>query len=120
MPYGKVMMTRDGAILHRLYQSAMKGNVHAQIYLARRFEQHNDRMSRITAEASLAVSEIISEMKEAKRAPTDYERALIDKAKVHLDPMLRHGLKTEKPASRRRSRRKPKRPGAASNAGSDP
>ena len=37
-PEGRTMMTREAAIQHRLYQSAMQGNVHAQIYLSRRFE----------------------------------------------------------------------------------
>src|SRR5262249_47445035 len=40
-PEGKVIMSREAAVQLRLYQSAMQGNVHAQIFLARRF--HRDR-----------------------------------------------------------------------------
>src|SRR5262245_40283352 len=46
-PDGRKVMTREAAIQHRLYQSAMQGNVYAQIYLARRFEKHAEQMSEI-------------------------------------------------------------------------
>ena len=36
---GPKMMTRDGILLNRLFQSALQGNVHAQIYLDKKFEK---------------------------------------------------------------------------------
>jgi hypothetical protein len=38
-PEGQRIMTREGAILHRLFQSALQGDVRAQMYLDRKFEQ---------------------------------------------------------------------------------
>lgn len=48
-PEGRVMMTREAAIQHRIYQSAMQGNVHAQIFMARRFEKYYERKAEIAA-----------------------------------------------------------------------
>src|SRR3546814_4394557 len=79
-PDGRVtMMTREGAILHRLYQSAMKGNVHAQIFLARRFEKHTE--SRMAL--ALELKRIVSNLRESNRAPTEYEAMLLERSEEH-------------------------------------
>jgi hypothetical protein len=114
-PDGLVLMTREAAVLHRLYQAAMKGNVHAQIFLSRRFEKHAESKAAVAAE----LHRIISKIKEGKRAPTDYEMALIEAALMHLG--ARPWPEEEPPKVRlsRTRRRTPQRRGSDSDAGPD-
>jgi len=46
---GPKMMTRDGILLNRLFQSALQGNVHAQIYLDKKFEKFADNRANLHA-----------------------------------------------------------------------
>jgi hypothetical protein len=105
-PDGKVLMTREAAILHRLYQSAMKGNVHAQIFLTRRFEKYYRDKDGVAVE----LRRMMSEIKKEKRLPTDYEWALIEGAMNDLDPIrrLKDGPQTVPVSQFRRGKRKPK------------
>ena len=41
-PLGRKVLTREAAVQERLYASAMKGNVHAQIFLMRQFEKFKE------------------------------------------------------------------------------
>jgi len=105
------MMTREAAIQHRLYQSAMQGNVHAQIFLARRFEKYGEQMLEINAK----FVELVSRLKEEKREATLEEMAFINGARVAMGDVPRPNAPAER-VRKRRSRRKPKR----KNGGSDP
>lgn len=114
-PDGTVMMTREAAVLHRLYQSAMKGNVHAQIHLSRRFDRYYEGKGVIAAE----VQRIISEIKQTGRRPTEYEKALIEGARRHLGEIPWPEEEAPKMPLRRTRHRKPKRKGGGSNPGAD-
>ena len=114
-PDGPVMMTREAAVLHRLYQSAMKGNVHAQIFLSRRFEKHHESKAVIAAE----VARIIADIKQTKRKPSDYELALLEGAEMHLGEIPWPEEEPPKISLRKSRRRKPKAPGGKGDAGSE-
>lgn len=103
-PDGRVVMTREAAVQHRLYQSAMKGNVHAQVHLARRFERHGLSKDTIHAGLYYMVHEIMAE----GRQPTPYERGLIDQGIKVLYPSERPEFKGKTVARKRKSRRKAK------------
>src|SRR5574338_872349 len=82
-PDGRMtIMTREAAILHRLYQSAMKGNVHAQIFLSRRFDKHYMDKAGVFLEFHLMMNKI----RERDRKPTELEWAFIEGALDQLDP----------------------------------
>lgn len=115
-PDGSVLMTREAAILHRLYQAAMKGNVHAQIFLSRRFEKHYEHKATIAAE----LYRLIRDVTEGKRELTDYESALIEGALRHLGARPWPEEEPPKVSLRRTRRRKPKRRSGESDAGSEP
>jgi hypothetical protein len=105
-PDGPVAMTREAAILHRLYQSAMKGSVHAQIFLTRRIDKHYMDKVGIYVE----FHRIWSEIKRQNRMPTDEEWDLISGAMDHLDPVRRYkdGPQMVHASQFRRGKRKPK------------
>jgi len=114
-PDGPVMMTREAAILHRLYQAAMKGNVHALIHMSRRFDRHYESKAVIAAEAT----RIIAEIKQAKRKPTDYELAVLEGARMHLGEIPWPEVEPPKISLRKTRRRKPKGRSGESDAGSE-
>jgi hypothetical protein len=97
-PDGKVMMTREAAVQHRLYQSAMQGNVHAQIFLARRFQRHHQDQGEILDKYLRLLAEL------RDREPTSFEERWMDAAKVFLRIVPRPS-ETPKPRRRPRSRR---------------
>jgi len=102
-PDGSIVMTREAAVLHRLYQSAMKGNVHAQIFLSRRFEKHHETKALIAAK----LSSLIEELEETGRAPTEREAALIEAARGSLGYIPRPDPQETKIPMREIRRRKP-------------
>jgi len=101
---GPVVMTREAAVQHRLYQSAMQGNVHAQIFLARRFEKFAENI----AEVSAKFNDLVSRLREEKREPTLAESLWLHSAQVlmHERPQPKS---TFVRTGKHRSRRKPKR-----------
>jgi len=104
-PEGRIMMTREAAIQHRLYQSAMQGNVHAQIYLSRRFRQHAEDMAKAWAD----FHELVFRVKEEKREYTEAEIHRLNALRANSGDLMPE-------APKRRSRHKPKR----NDGGSDP
>jgi len=114
-PDGPVMMTREAAVLHRLYQSAMKGNVHAQIFLSRRFEKHHEGKAVIAAEAL----RLWDEIKRANRKPTEDEMALFHGVRMHLGEIPWPEEEAPKISLRKSRRRKPQPPVGKRDAGSD-
>jgi len=80
-PDGPVLMNREAALLYRLYQSAMKGNVHAQIFLARRFDRHHEGKAVILTELNRIIETIHAE----KRRPSDWEATLFELARQHMN-----------------------------------
>lgn len=104
-PEGRIMMTREAAIQHRLYQSAMQGNVHAQIYLSRRFKQHAEEVGKLWAQ----FRDLVFRVKEEKRDYTEAEIHWMNALRVNSGDLMPE-------APKRRSRRKPKR----KDGGSDP
>ena len=104
-PDGRFMMTREAAIQHRLYQSAMQGNVHAQIFLARRFEKYHETQHNIT----VGIKNLYARIKEEKREPTWAESIMLQWAMkaMHAEPKpgeIEEAMKDW----RQRLRRKPK------------
>jgi hypothetical protein len=110
-PEGRIMMTREAAIQHRLYQSAMQGNVHALIYLARRFDTHAEEMSRIVQK----FHDLVFLLREQKRGPTDDEASILHAAQVAMGDLPRPKDNFQR-TGKHRSRRKPER----KDGGSDP
>jgi hypothetical protein len=110
-PDGRRVMTREAAIQHRLYQSAMQGNVHAQIYLARRFDTHAEEMSRIVQR----FHDLVFLLKEQKRGPTEDEASVLNAAQVAMGDRPRPKGTFER-TGKQRSRRKPKQ----KDGGTDP
>jgi hypothetical protein len=108
---GRIVMTREAAIQHRLYQSAMQGNVHAQIFLARRFEKFAENI----AEVSAKFNDLVSRLREEKREPTFAESLWLKTAEVAMHERPRP-KSTFVRTGKRRSRRKPER----KDGGSDP
>ena len=104
-PEGRIMMTREAAIQHRLYQSAMQGNVHAQIHLSRRFKQHAEEVGKLWAQ----FRDLVFRVKEEKREYTEAEIQWMNALRVHSGDLMPE-------APKRRSRHKPKR----KDGGSDP
>jgi hypothetical protein len=98
----RVLMTRQAAIQERLYASAMKGNVHAQIYLARRFEKYMQDRAELTARLDALTADLV----ETKRVPTHEEARWIHSARVFLGELPRPGEKIKKPRSRQKSKRR--------------
>jgi uncharacterized protein DUF5681 len=111
-PDGPIMMTREAAIQHRLYQSAMQGNVHAQIFLARRFEKYDEEMSKTVAK----FTELVSRLKEEKRDPTLEELTFLNGARIAMGDLPRPKDTFER-VGKQRSRRKPKRKDGSSDPG---
>jgi Family of unknown function (DUF5681) len=104
-PDGRRVMTREAAIQHRLYQSAMQGNVHAQIFLARRFDKYAEEMSKIVAK----FHDLVFLLKEEKRGPTEAETSILNAAQVAMGDRPRPKdtfQRTGKPRSRRTPKRK--------------
>ena len=110
-PEGRIVMTREAAIQHRLYQSAMQGNVHAQIFLSRRIEQSKRDKADITAK----FDELVFRLKEEKREPTQAEALWIHQVRMLLHEVPRPKSKFVR-TGKHRSRRKPK----PKDGGSDP
>jgi hypothetical protein len=103
-PDGEVMMTREAAIQHRLYQSAMQGNVHAQIFLARRFEKYYERKAHI----SNGLQDLFFNLKETGRHPTEQEQLWMYAARVFLRDLPREDGPPpmfRKPGRRRKRKR---------------
>ena len=81
-PEGPRMMTREAAVQHRMYEAAMKGNVQAQIFLSRKFEQLAQRR----AEIEWGLRKLVEKL-EDKNAPalTDEQSTFIEAAMRYLD-----------------------------------
>ena len=110
-PDGPVVMTREAAVLHRLYQSAMKGNVHAQIALTRRFEKHAEGKAILNAE----LARLARDVREGRLELTDQLAALLAGANERLNgPQM---TEAEMRAARRRISRKRQRLRARRQAG---
>ena len=101
-PHGRKTLTREAAIQERLYASAMKGNVHAQIFLMKRFEA--DRESKADLEHKF--KNLREELKNQKTPPTDEQMEFLAQGAVVLGYVERPDLKV-KP---RRSRAKNQKP----------
>ncbi len=108
-PDGRIMMTREAAIQYRLYQSAMQGNVHAQIFLARRFEKRAEKSGEVLAK----FTNLVARLRAEKREPTWEESVWLRSAQVFM-----HAVPSEEEMNywKRRLHRKPKR----KDGGSDP
>lgn len=106
-PDGSVLMTREAAIQHRMYQSAMKGNVHAQIFLARRFERFKESNARILD----GVNRIISDLRKHNRPLTDHELTLIEMARAVMTALPLTDEDVPKVPLGRKRHGKPKRKG---------
>ena len=109
-PDGRRVMTREAAVQHRLYQSAMQGNVHAQIFLARRFQ----KFTKDIAEVSLKFNDLVFRLREEKREPTLEESLFLHSAQVLLHELPRP-KSTFVRTGKHRSRRKPKRKDGSSD-----
>jgi len=116
-PDGRKVMTREAAIQHRLYQSAMQGEVRAQIFLARRFEKFNEKKG----ETSAALIHLLARLREEKRDPTEQESLFMTMAqkRLHLEPTAKEieELKQELRAKRRKRRRERRRKDSSGNPG---
>jgi hypothetical protein len=104
-------MTREAAIQQRLYQSAMQGNVHALIFLARRFDNYAEEMSEIVAKSY----NLVLLLKEQKRGPTDDEAGILNAAQFAMGDRPQPKNTFER-TGKQRTRRKPK----PKDGGSDP
>ena len=109
-PHGRVMMTREAAIQERLYASAMKGNVHAQIHLSRKFEKSMEDKAAIDGR----LRDLVLDIRVKKREPTADEALWIQTAREVLHMVPRPGQKLKK----RRSRAKKGTVKGSSKAGS--
>ena len=110
---GRTVMTREAAIQYRLYQSAMQGNVHAQIFLARRFEKFNE-----TNQKNLAkVIDLLNQLKQEKRGMTLEESTFLAAAQksMHAEPQPNEAQDLLKDWKRRLHRKRKRKDG-----GSDP
>lgn len=89
----KRILTREAAIQERLYASAMKGNVQAQIFLSRKF----DAFAVATGEAEALLHQIYKTIRAEDRPPTEDEAAAIRmwRMRLNLDP--RPDWKSKKP-----------------------
>ena len=75
------MMTREAAVQHRLFQSAMKGNVQAQIHLSRKFEEFEQRR----AEIELGLRKLMEKMENPNACLTDEESTFVEAATRFLN-----------------------------------
>ena len=101
---GPKMMTRDGILLNRLFQSALQGNVHAQIYLDKKFDQWWEHRANIRA----ALSDYYAfKMENPEYEFTAHQRNLMIATEENLDGP-KDPYKVENPplAPRKRSWRK--------------
>jgi len=106
-PEGRIMMTREAAIQHRLYQSAMQGNVHAQIFLSRQLEQSK----RDKADIITGYDRLVFRLKEEMRGPTESEALWMAKVQRLLhevpDPNeIKEALRRLRRETRRKAKRK--------------
>jgi hypothetical protein len=101
-PHGRKTLTREAAIQERLYASAMKGNVHAQIFLMKKFEA--DRETRADLEAKF--KNLREEIKRQTTPTTAEQMALLAEAAEVLGYVERPDMK----AKPRRSRAKNQKP----------
>jgi hypothetical protein len=92
----KRILTREGAIQERLYASAMKGNVQAQIFLTRKFEQAKVA----DAESEAHLQKIYRVLQKEQRGPTDeeYVRLRYLRMALNLDPNPRWKIRTARPS----------------------
>lgn len=80
-PDGTKLMTREGAVWHRLYQTAMKGGVQAQRFLLKEFEKLNERR----AEIQHRLEAIVRWMDEDPKAKLTREEAdFVENARRYL------------------------------------
>jgi hypothetical protein len=100
--HGRRFLTREAAIQERLYASAMKGNVHAQIFLMKRFEQ--DRETRAGLEVKF--KNLREEIKRQTTPTTDEQIELLAEGAMVLGYVERPDMK----AKPRRSRAKNQKP----------
>jgi hypothetical protein len=83
-PDGEKMMTRQGAVLNRLFQSALQGNVHAQIYLDRKFHHADQQRAELAAELSRSKFQM---SENPNWRPTAWQQAIMATAEQYLsDP----------------------------------
>jgi len=88
----KRILTREGAIQERLYASAMKGNVQAQVFLTRRFDADTVAF----AEAGALLHKIYKTVRAEDRPPTDDEAAAIHMLRMRLNEIPKPDLKVKK------------------------
>jgi hypothetical protein len=102
-------MTREAAIQHRLYQSAMQGEVRAQIFLARRFEKFRGRNDKTLAD----LLDLFARLRKEKRDPTEQESLFMSIAQkqLHMEPTAeeREEIRREIRTFSRKQRRERKR-----------
>jgi hypothetical protein len=97
----KKIFTREGAIQERLYASAMKGNVQAQIFLTRKFEQ--SKVSMVENEDLL--HRIYKVLQKEKRGPTEEEAQAIRSLRIvlNIDPNPGWKVRKERPSRTKRN-----------------
>lgn len=102
---GERVMTREGAILHRLFQSALKGDVRAQIYLDRKFEKAGEERAAL----ELQLDRLRAQMADNPEfEPTIWQLQVMKKVAEAVAAPGERRLRGEPPlASRRKRRRKP-------------
>jgi len=92
----KKILTREGAIQERLYASAMKGNVQAQIFLSRKFQEAKEAL----AESQARLRQIENRLNTEGYKPTDEERAAARMLRIalNLDPNPGWKIKRARPS----------------------
>lgn len=99
-PLGRKVLTREAAVQERLYASAMKGNVHAQIFLMRQFEKFKEN----EAEVQERYDRLLDTLRRQEEEPTEEQAKLLRSTRMALG-LDRPDFKKMKP---RRSQAKKK------------
>lgn len=104
----KRILTREAAIQERLYASAMKGNVQAQIFLTRKFEQSKEAL----VEAEALLNQIQKKLQGEAREPTDDEAAAMRLARLalNIDPRPDWKIKKQRPSRAKKTATPASRP----------
>jgi hypothetical protein len=100
---GKKILTREAAIQERLYASAMKGNVQAQIFLSRKFEQYKENEAEIEAR----FHGLRESIKRRGTPATEAEMEMISLGAVVLGYVERPGVKVKPTRSRAKGKTTP-------------
>jgi hypothetical protein len=92
-PLGRKVLTREAAVQERLYASAMKGNVHAQIFLMRQFEKFKET----EAELQTRLDTLLDVIRKQEGEPTEEQ--------VKLWRMTRMALGLDRPDFKKKPQR---------------